>query len=183
MKLLAAGCLLLAVAYAFGQKDKGDGPEFKKQPKKEVKTTTAPVNHAEAAKTLQRAWDAMAKGLKLKGSNPVKLPNDAKPITKDEVLSAYRAMVLVAQPSFKRAPTPVAYNAKRFRKDFNQGTYLKLVKDGFVMPYGPLVVGSSGTVSTYEFGDSLGVFMLRVSDLAHMPSRKFSPNLMKPGIN
>ena len=72
----------------------------------------------------------------------------------------------------------MSFKPERFRKDFDQASYLKLVRDGFVMPVGPLVVGKDGPVSTNEFGDSIGVLLIRISDLVHMPNRQYSPDLM-----
>ena len=44
-----------------------------------VKSSSAPVTHAEAKMVLDKAWNALAKGLKVKGANPVKIVNDQNP--------------------------------------------------------------------------------------------------------
>ena len=178
MKNFAAAAVLLCVGFAFAQ-EKVQGGDFKKKQPKEVKQSAAPVTHAEATKVFAKVWKGLASGLKVKGANPVKLPTDGKPITKDELLASIKSIVNVSTPLFKRSASPTAFQPSRFRKDFNQAAYSKLVKDGFVMPVGPLVIGSNGPVSTFEFGDAVGVMIVRIADLAHLPSRKFSPSLMK----
>ena len=153
--------------------------QLKKKTEKVVKVSAAPVTHAEAQKTFERVWKTLSKGLKAKGPNPVKLSADGQPVTKDEVLQSIKVVVAQVEPLFKRSASPLAFKPQRFRKDLNQGAYSKLVRDGFVMPVGPLVVGKNGPLSTYEFGDAIGVLLVRISDLVHMPTRKFSPNLMR----
>ncbi|MBI1333306.1 MAG: hypothetical protein GC165_10555 [Armatimonadetes bacterium] len=181
MKYLAILVSLLLCGLAFGQGDDSGVKDPKMKQPKVIKATTAPVTHAEAQKTFDKMWAAMAKGLKVKGSNPVALASDAKPITKNEVLAAMQKVVDQVTPMFKRSATPAAFVPARFRKDFDQTAFTKLVKDGFVMPYGPLVTGSNETVSTHDFGDAVGTLMVRISDLVHLPSRKYSPALMDGG--
>lgn len=177
MKAILSVALLCSVSVGFAQQK--DNPDFKKKEPRNVKATSAPVTHAEAKATFDKAWAALAKGLKFKGTNPVRLASDAKAVTKDEVLAAIKAMVGQVQPYFKRSASPVAFSSNRFRKDLDQKAYAKLVKDGFVMPVGPLVVGKNGTLTTAEFGDAVGVMIVRIADLAHLPMRKYTPALMK----
>ena len=169
----------LIVSSSLGQaKDTG---ELKVKHVKEVKSTSAPVSRAEANAVFAKAWKALATGLKAKGTNPVKIPVDKNPITKNEVLAAFNAFVTQMRPMFKRSATRVAFNVARVRKDLDMKGFGKLIEEGFVMPVGPLVTGKNGTLSTFEFGDAVGVLMLRIADLAHLPSRKFTPALMPDG--
>ena len=176
MKVVLITVALVVSSFAFAQVK--DSEDVKLKQPKEIKSSTAPVTHTEAIAVFDKAWSALAKGLKVKGTNPVKLTKDNNPITKNEVLAAIKSMVDNTKSMFKRSATPTPFKAERLRKDFDQATYTKLIKDGFVMPVGPLVVGKDGPVSTHEFGDSIGVVLIRISDLIHMPSRKFSPDIM-----
>jgi hypothetical protein len=151
-----------------------------KQPKN-VRTTSAPVTHAEAAATLEKAWKSLSVGLKAKGQNPVNLPSDSTPITKNEVLKAFKSIVVQVEPMFKRSSTKVRLSPTRIRKDFDIALYKGLVENGFVMPVSPIMTGKNGTLSTYEFGDAVGVLLIRIADLTHLPSRKFTPALMPNG--
>jgi hypothetical protein len=168
----------LIVSSSLGQgKDAGD---LKVKHVKDVKSTNAPVTRAEAQAVFEKAWKALATGLKAKGANPVKIPLDKNPITKNEVLMAFNAFVKQSRPMFKRSATKVAINVAKVRKDLDLKGLGKLIEEGFVMPVGPLVVGKNGSLTTYEFGDAVGVLLLRIADLAHLPSRKFTPALMPP---
>jgi len=169
---------VLAATLAFGQEKPTD--KLKHEKAKPVKATTAPVTHAEAKAVFELAWKSLANGLKATGPNPVTLKSDKSPITKNETLIAFKQIVSRVEPSFKRSASPVSYNPQRLRKDLDQATLGKLITDGFVMPAGPTVTGKDGTLSTFDFGDAVGVLLIRIADLAHMPSRKFSPTLMGP---
>lgn len=170
---------LISTSTVFSQGKGSNEPNMKQV--KDVKSTSAPVTHAEAQAVFAKAWGALAKGLKAKGVNPVKLPSDKNPVTKNEVLSAFKAIVEQTRPLFKRSASKVAYNPSRVRKDMDLQRYGRLIQDGFVMPVGPIATGKDGGLSTFEFGDAVGVLLLRIADLSHMPSRKFSPGLMAPG--
>lgn len=178
MKAMLLAIAVFSTSISFGFEQQQDGPKMKQQ--KDVKSSTAPVTHAEAKATFEKAWKALVRGLKVKGANPVVMVSDKNPVTKDEVLAAFRAIVSQAQPKFKRSATPVTFKLTRLRKDLDQSKYGKLIKDGFVMPVGPLVVAKNEPLTTFEFGDAVGVLLVRISDLIHMPSRKFTPDLMKP---
>jgi hypothetical protein len=179
---MKAICLVLiasaVVSISLGQTKSTD--DSKKKHVKAVKSTSAPVTRAEARAVFEKAWKALATGLKVKGANPVKIASDSSPITKNEVLTAFKAVVTQVQPMFKRSATRVAFNAAKVRKDFDMASFGRLIEHGFVMPVGPIVTGKNGPVSTYEFGDAVGVLLIRIADLSHMPSRKFTPALMPP---
>lgn len=157
-----------------------DTGEFKKPTPKAVKTSTAPVTRAEARKVLDRAWSILAKGLKLTVPSPVKLVGSGDPISKNEILSEFALLANASAKYFKRSPRPSTFEAARLRTDGDSAQIKFLVSKGIVMPLGPLVTGKNGTVTTAEFGDAVGVLIARLADLCHLPSTKYSPNLM-PG--
>lgn len=175
-KIVAVMSVILVASFALSQDQ--DGGEIKRKQTRDVKVTKAPVTRAEAKKTFDKAWNAVSKALKLKSANPIKMVSDGKSVTKDEVLSSMKSIVTLASVSFKRSASPVKFDQTRFRQGFNSAEFSKLVKDGFVMPVGPLVTGDKGSLSTYEFGDAIGVMLVRIADLAHLPPRKFTPDLM-----
>jgi hypothetical protein len=178
---MRALAILTTLVAATAMAQIGEQKEFKPKATKTVKASDQPVTRAEAAKTFEKAWKALGRGLKIQGAAPYKIAADNKPVTKDEVLGAVLAITNAAKPHFKRIPVSAKYDAKKFRTTFSQPKFLPLVKLGFVMPYGPLVTGKTTTVTPYEFGDAVGVMLIRIADLAHLPSRKFSPALMDAG--
>ena len=170
--------ILLMLATCFGvAQDQG---EFKKPTSKVVKASSAPVTRAEARKVLDRAWTVLAKGLKLTANSPLQLVADGSVVTKNEVLQEFNLVVQTAAKHFKRNPRPASFDASRLRTDGDSAQMKFLVTKGLVMPLGPLVTGKNGPLSTLEFGDAVGVLVARLSDLCHLPSSQFSPNLM-PG--
>lgn len=171
-------CLLgvVLVASAFAQEQ----GEFKKSVSKTIKSTSAPVTRAEARKVLDRAWTVMVKGLKLKGAAPFKLVSDSTPISKNEMLAEMDLLLKATTPFFKRSPRPATFDAARLRTDGDLAKMKFMVSKGLVMPLGPLVTGKNGPLTTEEFGDAVGVLMVRIADLCHLPSTTYSPNLM-PG--
>ena len=176
MRFILIAVVLMIGSYAAAQVQ-GAG-EVKMRKPKDVRSSAAPVTHAEANAVFAKAWQSLVTGLKVKGANPVKMAMNQAPVTKNEILAAFKSMVTQVQPMFKRSASPARYKPERLRRDLDQANYAKLIRDGFVMPVGPLVVGRDGTVSTHEFGDSVGVMLIRIADLIHMPSRRFSPDIM-----
>ncbi len=167
---------ILAVSAAFGQVKNDDGPKMKEP--KNVERSTTPVTHAEAKAVFEKVWKTLGTSLKAKGANPVVVASDKNPLTKNEALAAFKQIVTKVEPMFKRSASPVAFKPANFRNDFNQAAFTKLVKDGFVMPVGPMVTGKNGSLTSFEFGDAVGVLLIRVADLIHMLVRKFTPNIM-----
>jgi hypothetical protein len=175
---LAVICLCAVFSVqAFGQ----ETTQFKKPTVKIAKEVTKkPVTRVEATKTLNKVWASVAKGLKISGSYKNALPADATAITKDEVLARFESLVTEMTDHFKRSPRLVALRPERYRKDMDKRFY-PLVAKGFVSPFSPLTTGKNGTLTPKEFGDAVGILMVRLVDLCHQPSSKYSPNLMGGG--
>lgn len=173
-------CVALFVVSLASLGSSQDTGEFKKPTTKAVKTSSGPVTKAEARKVLDRAWVVMAKGLKMSMPSPTKLVAGPQAVTKNEILAEFALIANASAKHFKRSPRPSNFDASRLRKDADSSQLNYLVSKGLVMPLGPLVTGKNGTVSTSEFGDAVGVLIARLADLCHLPSTKYSPNLM-PG--
>jgi hypothetical protein len=175
MKLAVALSVLLV-----GAVPAQDVPKFNKpKPKVAKEITKSPVTHAEAKQVFEKAWKALSQGLKNPRKFPLQLPNDKLPIKKNEVLSAFTILITAFEPQFRRTPRPTNFKVQRLRKDVIPGTQ-QMVSKGFVSPYGPLTTGTNSTLTPKEFGTAVGILMVRITDLSHMPSSKFSPSLM-PG--
>lgn len=54
----------------------------------------------------------------------------------------------------------------------------RLVRGGFTGRQGPLVSGPGPSMRLGDFGDAIGYFLLRLAELTHVPSSRFSPALM-----
>lgn len=174
MKLISVALLVVAATTSFAQ---DGGQEFKKPQPKSVKTSTAPVTRSEANKVFGKLWTALSEGLSIKKANPVKFADLKGNITRNEVVVAIQSVVSATEASYKRSPRKAVFDRKRIRSDFDQKKYLKLIDEGFISPYGPLTTGKVDQLTTKEFGESIGQVLVRIADLCHLPSRKFSPFL------
>jgi hypothetical protein len=156
-------------------------PSFKKPtPKLPKESTSLPVTHIEAKKVLEKAILSLNKGIKLSIPMSLGFANDKNSVTKDEVLAVFRNILDAAENKFVRNPRPYKFKQERLRKDLaNQ--YHELIRKGIVTPYGPLTTKGNGTLTPKEFGDITSFMMVRIIDLCHQPTQKFSPDLMRPG--
>jgi hypothetical protein len=168
---------LLFFTLCFSVNAQDGPPEFKKPQTKAVKVSNAPVTKSEAKKVFDKLWNALSEGLAIKGPNPVKFSDAKGNVTRNEVVVAIHSIISATEASYKRSPRKLVFDRKRLRKDFDQAKHLKLIEEGFISPYGPLTTGKIDQLTTKQFGESVGQVLVRVADLCHLPSRKFSPFL------
>lgn len=153
--------------------------DFKVRKPKEVKQSGGKVTADEAGRTFQKLIDTLAKGPKLKAGSAVTLPKGSTIIKKSEVLKVFVDIERSYTAFYKRAPRPYRFDPKRVAS-FVSADAQRLITRGFLPPYTAITIGKDDGLTTKEFGDSVGIFMVRLSDLAHLPDPKFSPQLM-PG--
>ncbi len=118
----------------------------------------------------------------VKGSS--KIPADDKPVQRGEILKEFNRLFEMCKPKFKFSPDMTAYDAKDFTvgNDANAKAMAgKLVSWGAVGRVAALVSSSKPTMTVAEFGDAVGFFLLRMSELTHKPSVRFSPPMMDGG--
>lgn len=177
MRCSLAVCILLCSIFCVAQTP----TEFKRPTPKVVKETSkAPVTRSEANKTLTKAWKAVSKALFVKEGLQFDIPLDSNPVSRDEVLSAFSKVLNAMEKHVKRFPRPVAFKSERLRKDLDK-KYLSLVSRGFIVPYGVMTTGAKNSLTPKEFGDALGIFIIQLADVCHLPSSKFTPSLMGAG--
>jgi hypothetical protein len=56
---------------------------------------------------------------------------------------------------------------------------IRLIKLGFLEPVAPMVTGPAGTLTVAQFSEAVGFFIERWSDMTHLPSVKWSPDLQR----
>jgi len=101
-----------------------------------------------------------------------------KPVSREAIVASFAALVNVASPKIKLEPMPVSFDAKRVKLGGSaKSSILTLIRDGYVAPFGPLATNKANELSAAEFGDALGHLLLRISDLTHTPSTRWSPML------
>lgn len=110
-----------------------------------------------------------------------KLAATDRPATRSEIVGEMDRLFRAAQPGFFFTPAAVPHDPSKFKIDPAQKLALdKLVTLGFVARIGPLAVGPQSGLTAKQFGDALGFFMARASQLSHLPSSRWTPMLQGP---
>lgn len=110
-----------------------------------------------------------------------KKSNSTAPATKAQIIQQLNALFELARPEFKYTPNKVPTNQAPItlpKTSPARPTLEKLIAWGFIAKVSPLATGAKDTLTLAEFGDSVGYFLSRMSELTHTPSIKFSPELM-----
>jgi hypothetical protein len=110
-------------------------------------------------------------------------PGSAAPAKREEIVAEMARLFELCRPTFKYTPRFTNYKpesiglAKASRQRQNLE---KLIKWGAVAKTDPFVASKQETVSLALFADSFGLFLIRIADLTHTPSSKWSPYLVPP---
>lgn len=130
---------------------------------------------------------------KVLNQRPLSLPAEtsAAPATREDVIRIFDRLFEKFKPAFKFTPRFVKYDPAVLTIPKNKperAMLEKLIRWQFVAKVGPIAAGNKNTLTLEEFGDALGFFTLRVADLTHLPSARWSPYLqtdyadsLKPG--
>lgn len=174
------GLLVLLVGGAVAQ----DGLSHAKRKQDPKVSVDGPVTRAEAMATLNRLRDAASQVLNRPAIRRVStVPTGTAPVTRDAVILALDRLFEASRESFRFTPEPVAVDSKALVTSDPKvkRAMERLVRNGFLARVGPLVSGPGKNIGVREFGDAIGFFLLRLSELTHTPSSKWSPYLQKPG--
>jgi hypothetical protein len=136
-----------------------------------------PVTAKEVRESFVRAGELIKKvGQRSSGAPAIAANN--RPATRSEVVAEMARIYKAAEPGFRFTPVSVPFDPSKFKIDATQKPALSmLVTRGFVARIGPLAVGPQPGLTTKEFGDALGFFLARLSQLSHLPSSKWTPML------
>ncbi len=139
-----------------------------------------PVRISEVNFTINKYEKVIRKVLGMPGSSAAIASKDTKPASRALILSGLNRLFEMTKPEFKITPRETKLDGNHFaipRGAQNRGVLEKLVKWGFVGKVSPLATSKSDTLTLAEFGDTMGYFLMRVADLTHTPSAKWSPYL------
>jgi hypothetical protein len=175
MRLFLALVFLLSVALA-GQG--GGKPQVKKANVAGV-DVAAPVTRSEAAAVFARARKAIVSARIARMDAKSSIAGDTKAVTREEVILEMSKILQASRKSMKFIPSLTRYNAGAFKVGSvpAKSALGTLVSWGFVAPMGALATGPKPGLSVAQFGDAVGFFLARMSDVTHMPSPKWSPYL------
>jgi len=121
----------------------------------------------------------------LKKNAPNNALNVMSPIcSRKELVEVLFSWFKATENEFKVTPVSVQYEPAQMSIPLGDATrpkLEKLVAWGFIGRVDPLATSAKQGLTAAEFGDAVGYFLCRLSDLTHTPSNKFSPALMGPG--
>lgn len=160
-----------------------DKTEIKKPPKKSVVSTDlTPVTEAEAKKTFARVESLIRTVIgPLKFSGPTNIGATAKPIDRFKVAREFKRYADALEPYKKFQYVALPYEASRIRaaNAADRKVIADLLARGFVGQLMPVASGPKDTLTTQQFGDAVGFWLMRAMDVTHTPSTKWTPYLHK----
>lgn len=174
MKWVLAIVMCTAVAYA-GQ---GDRPKIKKVNVGSV-DQKAPVTRSEAVAVFTRARKAIVAARIAQIATKPSLALGNQPVTRDEVISEMSKIFAACKKAVKFVPNKAKFDPSVFKVGASAKAPLTtLVGWGLVAPVGPVATGPQPGLTIPQFGDAVGFFLARISDVTHMPIPRWSPYLM-----
>jgi len=128
---------------------------------------------------LDKAMQALLPGAKL--GKPIDLKPGSTQANRSHIIRTYHRQFLAAKPLFKLKPRPVVFDKSVLNTTdpATKAALEELITWGFVSRIGNIATGT-GAVTLEEFGDTLGFFLSRMSELTHQPSVKWTPFLQRP---
>lgn len=160
------------------------------KPKPKTDLAKSVLTKKDMVEAVSRIDKAVCKVLRI---TPLSLPAETSTSTasREDVLRVFNSLFEKVRPSFKFTPRFVKYDPAVLtidKKKPERAILEKLIRWQFVAKVGPIAAGKKNTLTLEEFGDALGFFTLRIADLTHIPSARWSPYLqsdyadsLKPG--
>jgi hypothetical protein len=156
--------------------EKPIGTKAPKTTGKLASTVASEKDVATAFKKLEAAL-RQTTGSKAPLQAPVVNPS-SKPASREQIILVMNGLYEMAKPEFKYTPKMIAYDPAVLtiaKSSPALEPLKKLIAWQCVGKIGPLAANLKTTLTLEEFGDALGFFSLRIADLTHMPSNKWSP--------
>jgi hypothetical protein len=183
MKAIWGMLALCAVAGVFAQ-DAGENPKLTR---KAVPESTAKMvlTQGELVFNVNRLEKVLRRVAGLSAAKPIPAPAQPDaPATRTQVISQLHRLFEDSSAKFKYTPRMINFQPEVFTLPAGSAPRKqaeKLVRWGFMNRVSPVLTGKSESVSLKDFGETMGLFVIRSSDLLHVPSSKFSPYLMPGG--
>ena len=140
------------------------------------------VTIAEMSSTLIKTEGIFRTVLKLPAKTTLASSNKAT-ATRAQIVDGFFALFTVAKPKFTMSLPAVPYDPKRLSADIKgeaRQRLERLIREGFIAPYGPLATSKGSGLTISEYGDALGQVIARTMERTHLPSTAWSPYLQGP---
>jgi hypothetical protein len=175
MKLWFILLPLCLLCHAFAQ----DGRLNRAQPKPLPQAPSGPVTTAEVNAFFARVEGALATLPGMSGLKPSARKDSPTPAQREYVIREMGKLFDKVRPNFKFTPRKVQFDANKLVIGKAERPVLeKLIEWGCISRVGVLATGPGPTIDLIEFGDAMGFFVARLSELSHTPDPKFSPGMM-----
>jgi hypothetical protein len=101
-----------------------------------------------------------------------------QPIDRKAVVAEFIRLRAAASPAVRLKPRDAKYDPRRLR--WKSAGLEDLIRTGYLAPLGPIATKKTGTLTPAEFGDALGFFLARISEVTHQPLTRWTPYLQSP---
>ena len=172
-----AGCGLLLAALIFAQGEEKGGLTKTKAPA--IKVDNGHVTLPELYATIAKVELGLRRVVLSSSQAPVVRQNVQDRVAKrSEITAEFWRLFQLAKPYFKFTPKAVVFKPNLLSipaTDPQRKPLETLIRFGFIGKVAPLATNAAPSISITEYGDALGFFIARMSDLTHTPSAKWSP--------
>lgn len=188
MKRILPILMVLLIGCSGTAQEKTSLSSAKAKPKTDLSKSV--LTKKDMSEAIAKIDKAASKVLSIK---PLALPTESStsPATREDAIVVFNKLYENVKPSFKFTPRFVNYNPAVLtidKKKPERAMLEKLIKWQFIAKVGPIAAGKKSTLTLEQFGDALAFFTLRIADLTHVPSARWSPYLqtdyadsLKPG--
>lgn len=145
--------------------------------------STVVLRENELQATVAKYEAILRQVLELPSKKPSTKVTGAAPVKREAVIAEFSRLFEICRPAFKFTPRFTTYRADTIglAKGSSQRSNLeKLIKWGAISKVDPFVISKQETLSLALFADAFGLFLIRLADLTHTPSSKWSPYLQPP---
>lgn len=141
---------------------------------------SAYVTDIEALAAFDKIENAIKQVLGVPPSTSARSTGKGKAASRLLILSTISSLFSRARNVSIFTPRPLQFDRSRltlFSDPSNEAKLEELIRWGAIAPVGPLAIWKKPGLTISEFGDALGYLTLRIAELTHTPSIKWSPYL------
>ncbi len=143
--------------------------------RKAIASSLGPTTGQDAAAVFGKIQGAFIYVLAVKPTSPTQIKSTSAPIDRKAVVGEFLRLREMASPAFRMKLRPARYDKSRWT--WSTPELESLVREGYVGPLGPITTNKTSTLTPAEFGDALGFFLARISQVTHQPSTQWTPYL------
>lgn len=172
--------LSLTPALALGQSTDRTS-QAKPQPR-QIVLSADPVTGDEARQIFLKVETAFRKVMPTIARGGRSRLGGARPVTRAAIVGEMDRLFQLTKPTFKLSPKRIPVDPARLAvTDSNARSKMAtLIAWGCVEASSALASAQRDAFGVLEFGDAIGVFVKRISELSHAPSDRYSPDRMRP---